>query len=392
MCPLPVSAVTDGAGGFENLNVTWGVAIADIAGNTYAVVAAYYDDGIQIINITDPYGPKPAGSAADGAGGFESLNGAWGVAIADIAGNAYAVVAAYYDDGIQIINITDPHDPKPAGSAADGAGGFESLNGANGVAIADIAGNTYAVVAAHYDDGIQIINITDPHDPKPAGSAADGAGGFESLNGANGVAIADIAGNTYAVAAAVYDDSIQIINITDPYDPKPAGSAADGAGGFESLGGAFGVAIADIAGNAYAVVAAYDDDSIQIINITDPHDPKPAGSAADGAGGFESLNGANGVAIADIAGNTYAVAAAYYDDSIQIINITDPYDPKPAGSAADGAGGFEALNGASGVAIADIAGNAYAVITTQYDSIQIIRLDIVRSEDVGPSATGAISP
>ena len=98
------------------------------------------------------------------------------------------------------------------------------------------------------------------------------------------------------------------------------------------------------------------------------------------------------MAIADIAGNAYAVVAAYYDDGIQIINITDPYDPKPAGSAADGAGGFEALNGASGVAIADIAGNAYAVITTQYDSIQIIRLDIVRSEDAGPSTTGAISP
>ena len=85
-----------------------------------------------------------------------------------ISGKTYAVVAALYDDAVQIINITNPSDPKPVSSAFDGRGGFDALDGARDVNILAMSNRVYAVVAAGYTDdyGIQIIDITNPSDPK----------------------------------------------------------------------------------------------------------------------------------------------------------------------------------------------------------------------------------
>ena len=399
----PTYGVDDAhAGLFGELDGANGVAMADIGGRAYAVITAANDNGVQIIDITDPDNPKPAGSAADGTNGFEELGGAAGVAMADIGGRTYAVITAIYDDGIQIIDITDPDNPKPAGSAADGTNGFDMLSLATGVAMADIAGRAYAVVADTLNDGIQIIDITDPYNPKPAGSATDGTGGFGELWGASGVAMADIGGRTYAVITAWRDDGVQIIGLDgQPTETAPSGTGdgaivvpvtvsavTDGAGGFEGLHDPYGVAVAHMNGGSYAAVTTPFNDGIQIIDITDPYNPKPAGSATDGTGGFEELGGANGVAMADIGGRAYAVVTAYDDDGIQIIDITDPYNPKPAGSATDGTGGFDELGGASGVAMADIAGRAYAVVTA-YDDDGIQIIDITDPYNPKPAGSAA---
>ena len=349
------------------------VHTAVIGGNTYALVAATGDDGLQIIDITDPANPSPAASVTDGVGGFGVLGGARSVDTAVIGGNTYALVAARDDDGLQIIDITDPANPSPAASVTDGAGGFGVLDGARSVHTAVIGGNTYALVAAREDDGLQIIDITDPANPSPAASVTDGAGGFGVLDGAFSVDTAVIGGNTYALVAARDDDGIQIIDITDPANPSPTASVTDGVGGFGVLGGAFSVHTAVIGGNTYALVAARDDDGLQIIDITDPANPSPTASVTDGVGGFEELGGAFSVDTAVIGGNTYALVAARDDDGLQIIDITDPANPSPTASVTDGVGGFEELGGAFSVDTAVIGGNTYALVAASGDDgLQII--------------------
>ncbi|MYL11608.1 MAG: hypothetical protein F4010_05595, partial [Cenarchaeum sp. SB0669_bin_11] len=146
----------------------------------------------------------------------------------------------------------------PVAAISDGIDGFTALDGANGVAIAEISGRTYAVVTARTDDGVQIIDITVPASPVPVAAATDGVDGFTALNVARNVAIAEISGRTYAVVTSGdFYNGVQIIDITVPASPVPVAE-------FDTLGGdgAGGVAIAEISGRTYAVVTVRTDDDV----------------------------------------------------------------------------------------------------------------------------------
>ena len=64
------------------------------------------------------------------------------------------------------------------------------LDGAEGIATFTSGGSTYAAVAAYFDDGVQILDITDPSNVTAAGSiTGDGTNTDElELNGARGIA------------------------------------------------------------------------------------------------------------------------------------------------------------------------------------------------------------
>ena len=69
------------------------------------------------------------------------------------------MVSSSSDNGIQIINITNPALPAPVSALFDGASGFDELYTANGVATAVIGSALYALVTSFYDDGLQVIGI-----------------------------------------------------------------------------------------------------------------------------------------------------------------------------------------------------------------------------------------
>ena len=364
-----------------------GVDLFEVGGRTYAVVAAFSDNGIQIIDLTDPANPSAVSSATDGRDGLDELAGATDVATFTIAGRTYAVVAAFSDNGIQIIDLTDPARPSAVASLSDTAN--TKLAGADGVATFAIAGRTYAVVSASTDDAVQVINLTDPANPSAVSSATDGKDGFDELNGASGMATFTIAGRTYAVVAANSDHGIQIIDLTDPANPSAVSSATHGRDGFDKLAGATDVATFTIAGRTYAVVTANFIGAIQIIDLTDPANPSAVSSATDKKDGFDELNGASGMATFTIAGRTYAVVAANFDDGVQAINLTDPANPSAVSSATDGKDGFDKLAGATDVATFTIAGRTYAVVTAPNDNgIQIVRF--LTEAEIPPDLASAV--
>ena len=184
-------------------------AVADIAGNGIAGTAG-------TIGVTMLGSPliefRPIANIPDTTSIV--LRGATGVDLFEVGGRTYAVVAAPSDRGIQIIDLTDPANPSAVSSATDGRDGFDELNGATDVATFTIAGRTYAVVAAFSDNGIQIIDLTDPARPSAVASLSDTTN--TELVGADGVATFAIAGRTYAVVSASTDDAVQVINLTDP--------------------------------------------------------------------------------------------------------------------------------------------------------------------------------
>ena len=328
--PMPVSSLTDdetlvlyGATDVHTTTIGSNTYAVVASSNTYAVVASDLDQGIQIINITNPETLTPVSNLTDNS--MLVLDGAINVHTTTIGSNTYAVVASYLDHGIQIINITNPEMPTPVSSVIDDE--TLVLETAMAVHTTTIGSNTYAVVASYRDDGIQIINITNPEMPTPVSSLTDDE--TLVLSGAKDVHTTTIGSNTYAVVVSNYLDSgMQIINITNPETPIPVSSVIDD----ETLvlSGAAAVHTTTIGSNTYAVVVSDLDSGMQIINITNPETPIPVSSLVNDR--MLVLYSAESVHTTTIDSNTYALVASYREKGIQIINITNPETPIPVSS------------------------------------------------------------
>ena len=110
-----------------------GTAIYTVGSSTYVVAASEDEHGIEIIDISDPTSPTSVGRLADGtdtdvctvANEEKCLEESVDVAIwYDTNDNdkPYAVVAGSRDNGIEIIDISDPTSPTSVGQLEDASG------------------------------------------------------------------------------------------------------------------------------------------------------------------------------------------------------------------------------------------------------------------------------
>ena len=235
----------------------------DLVARQYAAVIGQLSHSIRIVDVTDPRDlGKPAlrGEITDSTSTL--LRGPIDIAHYQTNNRHYAVVAASQEDGIQIVDITNPNSPTAAGHLAD-TDDLE-MRGADGVAVYSVGGRTYAVVTGNSEDGIQIVDITDPHNIFPTGNLADT--GMLELDNPRGVVVHRIGDRYYAVVAASHDDGIEAVDVTDPYNPVPKGRVGDTTGAVE-LDGATGVDTFSIGNRHYVVVASSDDHGVQIAEM-----------------------------------------------------------------------------------------------------------------------------
>ena len=259
--PIPevVSNVTAGNG--ASLSGVRDMDIFAADAGLYVVAAAHNGDAILVINVTDPYSPRVVSSVADD--GATALGGASAVDIIRIGSGIYAVVASASEDGLQVLNLTDPADPMPVAHITDD--NTVALAGAYDVDIFAAGSGIYGVVASASDDGLQVLNLTDPADPMPVAASIDNRDGTVALDGVVAVDTIQIGSGIYAVSVSPNDDGLQVLNLTDPADPIPVASLTDDIS--VHLGGARGVAALNLGSGTYAVVAAPTDDGLQVVEI-----------------------------------------------------------------------------------------------------------------------------
>ncbi|MDI1495715.1 MAG: FG-GAP repeat domain protein [Cenarchaeum symbiont of Oopsacas minuta] len=101
---------------------------------------------------------------------------------------------------------------------------------------------------------------------------------------------------------------------------------------------------------------------------------------------YPILDGAFDIAIAQINGSTYALVVAFFDDGVQIIDITNPFDPSPVANITDSVE-YPVLDGAYGIATAQINGSTYAATLTVNGTIGSVTLAEIESSTVTPSTT-----
>ena len=240
--PSAVSSAIDGSMDtngvvFSALRGPLGITTVTIGSSTYALVASFTDSGVQIIDISNPALPLAVASILNGRmdtnnNTFSVLSGARSITTVQIGQSTYALVASGGSSAVQIINITNPAIPLATSSISDGrsdgAGGrFNELLGAHDITTVTIGSSTYALVAANIDDGVQIIDISDPATPLAAFSVSDGIDGFDTLDAANGIATVQIGSATYALVTATDDDGIQIISLSETRTGDPSATRVD---------------------------------------------------------------------------------------------------------------------------------------------------------------------
>tara|TARA_Y100000590_G_scaffold181413_1_gene206790 strand:- start:6163 stop:8364 length:2202 start_codon:yes stop_codon:yes gene_type:complete len=359
------------------LNGAAGVDVYTVGTSTYAIVASTDDKGVQILDITNPTDIVAKGSLVDN--GDRLLNGAKGVKVFRVSGdsNTYAIVATTTEKGVQVLNITDPDAITATDSLADG--GSRELNGAMAVDIFSIGGSMYAIVAAQSDSGVQIINITNPSDISATDQETDNANSFTRLGGPRGIATFTVSGdsNTYAIVTSYSENGIQMINITEPDDISATDNEVDGTNDFDTIANAFGVDTFTVGTNVYAIVTSNADDAIQIINVTDPTDISATDSQVDGAESFTELQGARDVSTFTIGSNVYAAVISEDDDGITIVNVTEPTDVRFQDEQDDGDTELlDELNAPRDITTFEMNSQVYAIIASDVDDgIQIVSLD-----------------
>ena len=305
-----------------DIDAVEGIETFEIDGRPYAAVAAYGADAVQILNLTDPASITRTGGITDTSSLL--LDGPRNLDVYEAGGRTYAAVGSWDEDGIQIIDVTDPASVTAKGSIAKDTGIL--LDGVADVAVFKIDGHTYAVATAYIGKNIQVLNITDPDSITATDNLSDG--GALELSQPWGLAIFEPGdGNTYAAVAGFGDNGVQIIDVTDPTDIAATDRLRNGAGIL--LNGPRGLAQFAVGDSTYLAVAAAASDAVQIIDVTDP-----AGIAAAGYinGTGVLLDNAWGVDTFTADGIPYAAVAATGSDAVQIIKLANSTSTTPADS------------------------------------------------------------
>ncbi|MBU1895330.1 hypothetical protein KJ641_00455, partial [Patescibacteria group bacterium] len=314
-----------------------------VSGDYAYVLAKGDNDGMQIIDISDPSNPTGKGSILNGEGGalLDTPTSVF------VSGN-YAYVVGTGNDALEIIDISNSADPTHKGSLVNGVGGALLVD-----AYSVFVSGNYAYVACFNSNALEIIDISDPANPTHKGSIVHGAGGAK-LETPKSVFVS---GN-YAYVVSETSVALEIIDISDPANPTHKGSIVHGAGGasLEEPNDVF------VYGN-YAYVASGGSHALEIIDISDPANPTHAGKIFTGAGGA-LLSGPYSVFVS---GN-YAYVASHNSDALEIVDISSSTNPVHKSSIADGVGGA-LLNDPTSVFVS---GNYTYVVSETSDALEII--------------------
>ncbi len=309
--------------------------------DTFAIVAASVEDGVQLLRVHEDGTLQENSSAINGVDGF-SLVGASAIdTFVTGDGRTYAIVASFNNDGgvVQVIRIHENNGTLKAVMSVPVGGVTVGNRDVDAFRIGD---RTYALVTSTQGNGIQLFRVHDNGTLRLSQSATHGNGGFDAIDTARGVDAFRMGNDTYAMVAAHYSNAAQLIRVHYDGTMEAVSSAVNGTRGFERLFGAYAVSVFNgTDGKPYAVVASSLHNGVQLIRIHDDGTLLPAGSAADGMAGpggndFDELEAPQGVDTFYLDGRAYAAVSASADNGVQLIRMSPAAATGVSTSAASG--------------------------------------------------------
>jgi len=404
---LVVLDVSDPAS-IAKLGSVWGLLVSvydiTVAGSHAYLVG--YEDGLKIVDVSDPTTPTLVGESP----AFHGV----GVSVHD--GHAYAVeFDTEPTSGFRVFDVSNPSAPVQTafvphpwlsdvavvGSIAYLSSGsllesYDITDPSTPVAIGSLSMSAFRldasvqhIYAAGFEDGLQIVDVTDPSSPIVVGAFdtpgytksidatgslvfADGGNEgvriFDASNPHSPVEIATTGGPNGAWDLTVSGDflyaatssRLEIFDIANPVSPIQLSSIHNGA---------MGVAIRG--DYAYVASSLYGNGSLITIDVGDPTSPITRGTAAlpDGA-------------------RTVAVEGAHayvtvLNDGLRIVNVTSPTNPVVVGhfpgtgvSDAAVADGYAYVGASDGLHIVDVTNPSFPVEAGLYSVNSVSSVDV----------------
>ena len=343
---------------------------------TYLAVASFNDRGVQIIDVSDPANITATDSLND-ANSMHELNGAFGITSFTVNSKTYLAVASFSDNGVQIIDVSDPADI----TATDALDDDSTLVLGGAAAITSFMANSkpYLAVAAHSDNGIQIIDVSDPANIAARDSLDDTDGTYE-LDGPYGITSFTIKSKPYVAVTGHYDDGVQIIDVSDPANITATDSITNDT--TTELYGAYGITSFMVGSKTYVAVAVPSDDAVQIIDVSDPADITAVDSLNDTDGTYE-LDGATEITSFMVSSKTYVAVASFEDDGVQIIDVSKPTEIFGVDKV-DDTDATLVLDEAYGITSFNIGSKTHLAVTAQADNgVQILGLNRAPNANAG---------
>lgn len=361
--PVHKGSIANGVGGANILRPQ-----AVVVSGNYAYITSFGGNALEIIDVSNPSQPVHKASISDGGGAAPFLNQPWGLTVI----GDYAYVVSNVSNALEIIDISNPGQPVHKGSLTDGGGVAPFLRSPLSITVKD----NYAYIGlggggAPGSGGFEIIDVSNPAMPKHQGFLADGAGSAPYLRGIYSVTVK----GSYAYMTDQITGALEIVNVTNPAQPVHTGSlrsvntfpqtmvnpfciAVSGDYAYvvgQAISGLTAIDIRNPASPAYvssafqnsafssrsvfingnkAYVPSRQNNSLSIVDITDPSLSKLISTIKSGAGGA-LLTNPRSIYISD----TYAYVASRQDRALEVLDISNPSVPVHKSSLVNGTGG-----------------------------------------------------
>jgi len=343
----------------------------------WVAFAAYSDNAVHVIDVSDPKNPQIIGTA-QGAGGENGFHLDHPHSL--IFYEDWLVVVSGEDASLTVIDVRDPESDTWMGNlgeiyGAHGASGLY-LYGVSDVAVKLIGSNIYAFTCSRQDGNrddpddedsagcLLCFDITDPtHIELVGGAYCDDAPYDEAdsweLEGGTGITIDDddlvyISTRWQNRAVQTYDSglavgSLTIFDVSDPTDPLFKGCIAGRGTGAVSGSYPNGIYLGEghwvSKYGDLCAVSAFSDDCVTLIDVSDPENPTQVshmGTAAD------YCNGPVGNCFSNDGNLLYV--AVWWSSAFLIFDISTPASPVRVGGKT-GVGYPYYLEGAHGICI-----------------------------------------
>eukprot|EP00307_Rebecca_sp_RCC1486_P013814 CAMPEP_0119407224 /NCGR_PEP_ID=MMETSP1335-20130426/1208_1 /TAXON_ID=259385 /ORGANISM="Chrysoculter rhomboideus, Strain RCC1486" /LENGTH=332 /DNA_ID=CAMNT_0007431319 /DNA_START=26 /DNA_END=1020 /DNA_ORIENTATION=+ len=143
------------------------ITFTEWRGSTFAITISTLNSALHVANVDEPARPVLVGGVSHGQRGFR-MRAPAGLHALEIRGTPHALVTSFADDGLQVVRLDPPSEPRALAWAQDGREGFQMLEGAHSVVGApSIAGRAHAFVSAYRGGGVQVIDIESAAAPRP---------------------------------------------------------------------------------------------------------------------------------------------------------------------------------------------------------------------------------
>lgn len=370
---------SDGAGGVDGLDGTYGVAVS--SDDLHVYTASTSDDAVAVFEQTGGGGLTFVDSYFDdgNGGSIDGLRDAKRLKVSPDGKSVYVPTTG--DDALVVFSRNSTTGELTyVETHKDGASGVDGLNGAYELAISP--DNKHVYVAASSDDAVAVFSRnTTTGELTYVEVQVDGSGGIDGLNGARSVVVSPDGSHVY-VASSI-DDAVAIFSRnTTTGELTFVTHLEDGVGGVDGLNGAYGVSISPDGDHVYAVSSS--DDAVVVfsrnsgtgeLTFDEVHIDDSRG------GSVQNLNAGRAIAVSF--DGTLVFAASSSDDGMVV------FDRNGATGALtineehkDGVSGVDGLDGARMIATTSDDVGVYAVSSSDdaiavFENVTVLPIELL---------------